>query len=353
MIECIFELNDSILVIKPTNNNIRYEYKIDKYINNGVIGNVYLLEYLNKKEYIIKISKSGSKDDLKYELNIFKDDLKKNDINSKMFPIYYGEFQNSDDYGIIYPYLGQYNFEDYKYYHQNILSFTNNIDIIKQIIKQLMSLDNIIHCDLKSSNIVVDVKNNKIITTIIDFGLSSLVIPSSSVLSTNFITSPESLLTIKEFTSCTVDINDINIKKHDYFGLFCFIINLFIKKNYWNILANYLLNQLNFDINFLSSQKASRIYVYIWYKFNNSVCKNISLKNIILRIEKMYPILLNMKIINFETFFKLYILPYIDYKLIHKDKVTSLYEFLSLLIKFDPDDRPDLQILLSNPFLQI
>ena len=350
MIECIFELNNSTLVIKPKNDNISYGYKIDKYINEGVIGNVYLLD---KKEYIIKISKPGSKEDLKYELDIFKDHLKKNDSNSKMFPIFYGDFNESDDYGIIYPYLGQYNFEEYKQYHQNILSFTNNIDIIKQIIKQLISLGDIIHCDLKSSNIVVDTKNDKLITTIIDLGLSNLVIPTSTVQSTSFITSPESLLTIKEFADCTDKIDDINIRKHDYFGLFCFVINLFITKNYWNILVNYLVIQLHFNIDFLSKQKASCIYVYIWYKFNNSKSKNISLQNIIFKIEKMYPILLKIKIINFETFFKLYILPELNYNLIHKDHVTLLYNFLSILIKFDPFDRPDFDTLLNHPFLQL
>jgi serine/threonine protein kinase len=352
IIECIFEINNSTLIIKPNNDNISYGYKIDKYINDGTIGKVYLLEFLNKKEYIIKISKPSSKEDLIDEINIFKFNLVRNNINNKIFPIFYGNFQNSDNFGIVYPYLGKHNFDTYKLYYKNNLSFVNNIDIIKQIIEQLISFDNIIHCDLKLSNIVVDMKNNKIITSIIDLGLSNLVIPTKTVLSTNYITSPESLLTMDNFSNCVVNKSDINIKKHDYFGLFCFIINIFLDKNYWDILDNYLTTQLKFNIEFILSQHASLIYVYIWYKFNNSTTKNISLKNVILKIEKMYPQILEMKFINFETFFKLYILPNLNFNTIKKDKVILLYDFLSLLIKFDPDDRPEFKILLNNSFLQ-
>ena len=217
MINCIFELysdisipshikpEKSILIIKPTNNNINYEYYIHNYLGDGTVGDVYLLEAFNKKEYIIKISKSCCKKDLINELEIFHKHLKKNIINHKIFPIFYGNFDDSDNFGIIYPYLGQYNFEKFKIYHKNKLSFINNIYIIKQIIEQLISFDNIIHCDLKSSNIIIDIKEDFLIATITDLGLSNLIIPNKIVLSTNYITSPESLLTLPDFYKYIVD----------------------------------------------------------------------------------------------------------------------------------------------------
>ena len=139
--------------------------------------------------------------------------------------------------------------------------------------------------------------------------------------------------------------------KHDYFGLFVFILNLFLIKNYWNILNTYLTTELNIDSKFLIKQESSVFYVYIWYKFNNSYSNNQSLKNIISEIENYYPQLLKMNIINFDNYFKLYILPNMNLNLINKDKTLQLYNFLSLLIKFDPDDRPSLESLLNHQFL--
>lgn len=363
MIKCVFELQSDIsskihpinsrLVVKPNNDNISYGYKINNYLGDGTVGNVYLLEsYNNNKNYVIKISKSCCKKDLINELQIFSNFLKKNTINHKIFPIFYGDFDNSKDFGIIYPYLGQYNFDKFKTLHINKLSFKNNIQILKQIIQQLISFDTIIHCDLKTANIIIDIHEENLIATITDMGLSNLIIPNRTVLSTNYITSPESLLTLPEFYKLLVDKKELDIKKHDYFGIFSIILNLFMINNYWNILSNYLVSKLKMDIKFLVTQQASIIYVYIWYKFNNSHSNNQSLKNVILAIEKTYPEIIKMDIINFETFFKLYIVPNLNLNIINNDQILLLYDFLVLLIKFDPIDRPSLEVLLLNPFLQ-
>lgn len=360
MIKCVFESQPNTtqnksggtLIIKPTNNNVSYIYKINNYLGNGTVGNVYLLESNNKKDYVIKISKSCCKKNLINELEIFNKYLKKNIINHKIFPIYYGNFEKNNNFGIVYPYLGQYNLDNFKIYHRNKLSFKNNIEIIKQIIKQLISFDNIIHCDLKSQNIIIDIQEDKLIATLTDMGLSNLIIPDKIVLSTNYITSPESLLTIPEFYKYLADKSDLNIKKHDYFGLFCLTLNLFMTKNYWDVLSTYLVDHLKMDIKFLVTQQSSIIYVYIWYKFNNSYSNNQSLKNVISAIEKSYPELQKMNIINFETFFKLYILPKLNLNLINNSQTLLLYIFLSGLIKFDPINRPDLQVLLNHPLLQ-
>jgi len=169
--ECKIEYNDTKLFIKSTKDNIDCSYNIYDCLGSGTIGNVYLLESLNKKNYVIKVSKDSCKKDLMDELGIFKY-LKNNEINNKNFPIYYGDIKRTNKFGIIYPFLGKYNLDKFKIYYINKLSFNNNIDIIKQIIEQLISFENIIHCDLKSSNIIIDFIENKLIATLTDLGLS-------------------------------------------------------------------------------------------------------------------------------------------------------------------------------------
>jgi len=350
--ECKITFNNATLYNKTTN-NISYIYYIYDYLGSGTIGNVYLLESPDNKKYIIKVSKNLCRKDLLEELDIFQY-LKNNELNNKIFPIFYGDLEKTDKFGIIYPFLGKFNFDDFKKNYANKLSFNHNIDIIKQIIKQLISFDNVIHCDLKSSNIIIDINENRLIATLTDLGLSNLIIPDKIVVSTNYIISPESLLTHPEYKKCIVNKSDVNIKQHDYFGLCCFILNLFIKNfNYWDILSVYLERDLNMNISYLVTEDAASFFVYIWYKFNNNICNNLSLKNLISTIEKMNPYLLEMKIINFETFFKIYISPKLNFDLINKDQIILLYEFLSLLIKFDPIDRPNLEILLQHPFLDL
>jgi len=362
MIECIFELYNiatinlenpinSTLIIDLEYNNTIYEYNIHSHIGQGTVGDVYLLEFLGKTDYVIKISKNKTKNDLISEINIFQNYLIKNDNNQKIFPIFYGKFKNSNRLGIVYNCLGNYNLDKFKLNHYNLFSFNNNINIIKQIIQQLISFNNVIHCDLKASNIIIDIKDNRLISTITDLGLSNLIIPKKTVLSTNYITSPESLLSVAEYRKCLVHNKDFNIKKHDYFGIFVIILNLFLIKNYWNVLNSYLTTELKINSQFLIKQESSVFYVYIWYKFNNSYSNNESLKNVIYQIENIYPQLKTINIINFDLYFKLYILPNLNLNLINKDKTIELYSFLKLLIKFDPDDRPTLEELLNNIFL--
>ena len=105
-----------------------------------------MLESLDNKKCVIKVSKKSCKKDLIYELKIFKY-LKNNEINNNIFPIFYGDIEGTEKFGIIYPFLGKYNFDNFKIQFINKLSFNDNIDIINQIIIQLISFDNVIHCD--------------------------------------------------------------------------------------------------------------------------------------------------------------------------------------------------------------
>jgi len=353
IIECIFELENnriinSTLLIKSLDNSFNYKYKIINCLGYGTVGRVYLLKTPNNEQYVIKISNYNCKKDLLDELEFFKVQFIFNKINYNAYPLFYGKFKNINNTGIIYPYVGLYNFEKLKLQNYNI-SFTNNINIINQVITQLINIYPIIHCDLKPSNIVANITDNKIYATIIDFGLSQDIYSDRTIVSTNYITSPESLLTMNKFYDKLIDQIDIKFYKHDYFGLYCFILNLFLnKKSYWDLISDYLIDDLKFDTNFVLTQKCSVIYVYIWYKFNNINIKNKLLKNLILKIEKMYPEVLDKQYINFEYFFNLYIIPNINS--IDKETIPLLYDFLSIIIQFDPDDRPELKTLLEHPF---
>ena len=82
--------------------------------------------------------------------------------------------------------------------------------------------------------------NNNIFATVIDFGLAREDTSTSNVISTNYITSPESLLTISNFSECLINNQDLQLDKHDYFGLFSIILNLFINKSFWGLFSKYL-----------------------------------------------------------------------------------------------------------------
>jgi hypothetical protein len=327
------------------------KYKIIDFIGSGVIGKIYLLENINKinkEKYVIKISNDDCYEELTDEIETFKKYYKKNNIIHKLYPKYYGEINNLDYFGIIYPYFGKYNLEKIKLHNINI-SYNDNINIIIQLILQLKSFNNLIHCDLKSANVVISDDNKH--ATIVDIGLLRAHNICINVYSTNFITSPESLLTINCFSDCVYDI--INLEKNDYFGLFTIIISLFIKVDYWNIISYYLIDELKLKKDFILTHESSILYVYLWYKFNNKKVENTSLFNIITKIEALYPSLLKRNYIDYNTFFKQYIIPAINYETINEDKLILLENFTSLLIKFEPNERPSYDVLLTHPFLQV
>jgi serine/threonine protein kinase len=340
------------LIIHQDNSNL--VYKISNYLGGGSVGRVYLLESNNDSiKYVIKLSKSNCKDELINEVKFIKYYFTKHSINHISYPLYVGSFKNFNAVGIIYPYFGSYNLENIKKITYNI-DFTNNIKIISQIINQLNSLTNIIHADLKPANVVmnVDINTLDIITTIIDFGLIKDN-ESINVISTNFVTSPESLLTWECFEDC-IDISDsINLLKHDYYGLFSIIINLFIKPSFWQIFYKYLLD-LKINKDYILSQSSAKTYVYIWYKFNyisKDQIKNKSLLNLINNLEIIYPSIINKQFISYDTFFNNYIKPSIDYSTINENNLDDLKNFTYLLVKFEFTERPSFDELLKHDFI--
>ncbi len=328
------------------------KYKIINYIGKGTVGQVYLLEsYHDSSVCVIKISNSQCTDDLIDEVKLTQSYFSKNNIIHPSFPIYCGFFKNLKAFGIIYPYFGFYNLEKIKYIDYKI-DFKNNKEIIKQIITQMSLFKNIIHCDLKPSNVVIEVVNNIIKATVIDFGLVKEITEPENLISTSYITSPESLLTLTNFSECTVTSDPVKFDKHDYFGLFCIVINLFIKKSFWTLIVNYL-TDINFNNDFLHKQSASTVFVYMWFKFSykeKSHIANKSLLNVITKIETMYPNISEKKFVNYDDFFDKYVNSFIDSETIDKLKLSDLKDFTKQIIKFEYLLRPSLKDLLSHKF---
>ena len=328
------------------------KYKITAYIGKGTTGQVYLLESIDdgKLKYVIKISNRDYYEHLIDEIKLIKYYFTKHNITHVSYPISCGFFKKHKVFGIIYPYFGFYSLEKIKTISHTI-SVNDRIKLIIQIINQLKSLTNVIHCDIKPANIVIDIDTNT--ATIIDFGL---IQPHTSkyVISTSYITSPESLLTLDKYYDCVIHNDDKDLSKHDYFGLFSIVIHLFIKISYWSIVQLYLVDK-NYTSSELLKNNTYYIYVYNWYKFNyETKCeiKNKSLYNVINKIEFIYPSILDREFTNFDDFFNKYIKPSI-YEFITDEDIINFKSFIELLIKFDPVNRPSFDELLKHPFLII
>lgn len=339
-----YDKNDkSYSILKIYYDRTSTVFKIVKHLGDGTYGKVYLIEDINKDQYVIKISIIDNDKTLLEEVNNMYNLFKNNNIVHPYYPLCYGDFRTNIGIGILYPYFGTYNLETI-----NILNLSDCIDVIKEIIIQLNNLNKtIIHCDLKSANIVINDKTKK--PMIIDFGLSKSITDKTDIISTYYISSPESLLTLEEFRSCIININELDISKHDYLGLFTIISSIFTNDHFWNISYKYLINSVGIKSNYLNNSKAIIIFVYMWYKFNYKnpdQITNQSLYNLIIKIEEIYPSIKNKLFISFQEFFDSYIVN--DLK-INIDKI-QLYDILNKLIKFEPDNRPTLDNLLNHSF---
>ena len=327
------------------------KFIITAYIGKGTTGQVYLLESMDgETKYVIKISNRDYYAHLIDEIKLIKYYFTKYNITHVSYPISCGYFKKLKAFGIIYPYFGFYSLEKIKTISHTI-SVNDRIKLIIQIINQLKSLTNVIHCDIKPANIVIDIDTNT--ATIIDFGLIQPY-TSKYVISTSYITSPESLLTLDKYYDCVIHNDDKDLSKHDYFGLFSIVIHLFIKISYWSIVQLYLVDK-NYTSSELLKNNTYYLYVYNWYKFNyETKCeiKNKSLYNVINKIEFIYPSILDREFTNFDDFFNKYIKPSI-YEFITDEDIINFKSFIKLLIKFDPIDRPSFDELLKHPFLVI
>lgn len=337
-------------------NNKLYTYKIIKFLGKGTVGQVYLLkEITNDRSLIIKISNVTYNQELQDEVLTMICHFNTYNIDHIYQPIFYGEFDNLKAYGVVFPFLGFYNLEQIKELNYKI-SWKNNIAIIKQIINQLINLKNIIHGDLKSANVVINNENAEVTATIIDFGLIKLKSCKSNLISTNYITSPESLLSLEKNNDCINSINDIDLSKHDHYGLFSIILDLFLKKKYWNILTSYLVNNTTIKYEYIFKHKSIAVMCYVYYKFfynNKTDLPNISYQNLINKIEINYTGLDEIKLLNFDDFFEKYIMSNINYSYFDFRYLKSFKDFLINIIHFDPQKRKSLNELLEHDFLII
>jgi serine/threonine protein kinase len=350
-------INNNILIYN-NNLDINYKYKITNYLGKGSVGQVYMLEPINfstDKKYIIKISKSECQKNLIKEVELVEKYFNRDKIKHNSYPIFWGEFDNLTAIGVIYQYLGFYNLEKIKKNNYKI-KWENNIKIIIQIINQLIMFTNIIHGDLKASNIVIDNINNDIIATIIDFGLIKKKNSKKNIISTNYITSPESLLSLDKYSE-NIDYNDlIDFSKHDYYGLYTIILNLFLKNGYWPIINYYLVNQVKISSFYIIKQEAIDIFTYMYYKFFYNNCQDLPndiYRKLIYNIELDHPLISTKQFYNFDNFYKLYIEPNIDYTIFNIDYLPYFKDFLIKICNFDPSKRAELNELLTHPFLQL
>jgi serine/threonine protein kinase len=352
----------TIIYLKSKDSNILYKYfivnntkfHITQYLGKGSVGQVYLIQHKSKK-YVIKISNYNCYNELLSEADNTITLFNKYNIIHNYYPIYWGDiyyiqdeqFINSSLCGVIYPFLGFYNLENIKQidFKLNWNSYTN---IIKQLLNQLSNFNNIIHGDLKSSNVVFDIYDYNIIANIIDFGLiKDINNNNSNIISTNYVTSPESLFTTFKYSNCIVDT--IDYSKHDYFGLYVIILDLFLNKLYWYILSSYLIESLEFNSLLIRSQRSTDIITYMYYKFFNIIPNN-SYSNLISSIEKEYN-LSNKNFITFEQFFKKYIKPNLNFNIFPFKKIPLFYNFLISICHFNPSNRLSIKLLLQHPFI--
>lgn len=348
---------DLILDITYENNaRNSVKFKITSYLGKGAIGQVYLLEKQSNAEtnihfpaesYVLKISNDECINELLNEMVTINKKFKKYNINNKSYPIAYGKFSNIKAVGVIYNFLGYYNLEKIKKV-QYMIDIPHNKSIIRQIIAQMNDMGHTIHCDLKPANIVIDVDNNDIKATIIDYGLMKCY-NEMNIISTNYITSPESLLTL-----IRTPTSDIDMSKHDYFGLFVIVINLFVTNNYWDIISDYLTKIHNISSRFILKDEARVLFVYLWYKFNFNNTINITnakLRKLILDIESNYKLLALKKFSSFDSFFNNHIGPNLHSHFDDMEQYNLLKSFLRDLSYFCPEDRPSMDKLLEHPFL--
>jgi serine/threonine protein kinase len=342
---------NSKLVVSYKNYKIRYE--IINYLGKGTVGQVYMLEPINsldKLKYVIKISNFDCEIDLQTEVESIEYCFEKYNIDHCSYPIYWGNFTNLNSVGVIYPYLGFYNLEKIKIINYKI-SWKNNISIIKQLIIQLIELKDIIHGDLKPSNIVINQNDDNLIASIIDFGLIKEKTSNKNIVSTNYITSPESLFSLDKHINCVRD-EELDFSKHDYYGLYVIILNLFLNKGYWNIFSSYITLYLKINYKYLIKHEAIYLFIYIYYRFfYEDTYPSNSYECLINKICILYPKIRGIKYLNFNDFFMTYIKPNINYLIFESEYLDLFKDFLINICSFDYNKRLDLKELLEHPFL--
>lgn len=150
------------------------ELEIGRKIGEGGFGRVHIGLW-NKKEVAIKIFSSKEKINMKNVLNKFIKEI--NIISNLRHPnivLYIGSSVHKDSYYMITENIAKGSLFDYIHNKNNILNEKTQIRIAYQIAIAMRYLHakNITHCDMKSSNILL---NDDFIIKLSDFGLSRMV----------------------------------------------------------------------------------------------------------------------------------------------------------------------------------
>jgi serine/threonine protein kinase len=338
-----------------SNNIINSTYKIINYLGSGTIGQVYLLESpTDNSKYVIKISHAKCESDLRKEVKFFETNLSYWKTKPRTYPIAWGCFENLNALGVMFNYFGFYNLEKIRSISYK-LTWENKISIIKQIINQLIELKPIIHGDLKSSNVVIDTES--LIPTVIDYGLSRIPSITRNIISTCHVTSPESLFTLSKYSKCLVQTaSPITFIKHDYYGLYTIVLDLFLIKNYWTVFSReYISDWLGINPDKIFNKEPIDIFTLIYYRFFYNWEElpqiNPSYHKLIKKIQNDHPTLISIPYVNFDKWFNQFIKPNIDYTQFEHSRLELFKSFLIKIVHFNYKLRVDLDILLTDPFI--
>lgn len=166
-----------ILTTRCINNEIYNAYEtISLFKNFSIIKKIYekqekatyiVIDNITQIKYILKIKHYNYVNSFEYEIyKLLKDNPHENIINFIQF------YKENNYYYYLYEYFDGINLFDYlKMYKNNVLKYDDIKNILLQITDALIYLHkyNIIHCDLKLDNIIIN-NDNKL--KVIDFDLS-------------------------------------------------------------------------------------------------------------------------------------------------------------------------------------
>ena len=317
-----------------------------RYLGKGGVGTVYQLS----NDMVIKISENI--DDLQDEVYTTLKLFGNNNINHPNKPIYYGEFLEEKYYGIVFPLFGTLNIEEI---HEKKIKLDFNVtkNIVINIIYQLMSLNNCIHCDLKPSNVVL---NDNFKPTIIDFALMKEIQNKKNTISTNYITTPESVLTLSSNKKLYDDNNlkNIDLSKHDIYGVGAIILTLYLNCTVWDLFYEYYVHYLKINKKSILKDYSIYIITYGYFKFNYNNKQqliNSYLYNLIDYIETNLPTVKERPFIDFEQFYDKFIYKYINHKLFNSNKMYKNFKnLLQNIYKFNSKDRIYYEDILNHQF---
>ncbi|MGV2392473.1 UNVERIFIED_CONTAM: serine/threonine-protein kinase [Campylobacter lari] len=158
------------------NSRVFKRYKIVQRIGDGGFSDVYKVEILNDPslnptQYALKYLTIKNSNDREGTLNRFKEEIKiMKTVNSRFFPKHIDSFFGEDEQYIVMEYFDGKNLRDLLK-RNGLFNPETAVSYISQACEAIheLHLNNIVHRDIKTNNILVNKKNE---IRILDFGLS-------------------------------------------------------------------------------------------------------------------------------------------------------------------------------------